>query len=199
MLGVGTGLVTILLASMAASFARKRLWRGPALFKAAREHVRARGVPGDVEASGGGGERAFSGDDTRGGGDGVAKSVGAVGDGGSSGTAAVPALDGCTSAKSGAGAAESTPKPRNACVRLGRWFQAHSPFRRGRPEDAVNCVDACISADGFASWTLPRVIATEAAAFPLAAFRWAAQPKRGYSGEDLAGTGHAAGVPPSGA
>ncbi|GBF89957.1 hypothetical protein Rsub_02661 [Raphidocelis subcapitata] len=164
MLLVMTGLVTLLLGAMAASFARKRLWRGPQ-FKTALAQVRARRAAADLEAHGGDGGRGLGDDGTRADGAAAAAAEGA----GGAGTAAVatpaPALDGISSAAAAAG----PPKRRNACAPLGRWWRAHSPFLRGTPEEAVKCPDACVSADGFASWTLPRMIAVEVAAFPLAA------------------------------
>jgi hypothetical protein len=187
MLFVIAGCVTILLMSMAASFCRKRLWRGPrwldaqavirhqhAAEEAAKDPEAVYAIAdADADAGREASRQALAADDDAAAAAGGDRAAGQLHHlhhkGGAAKAAAGVGVSSADAAFLAAGARRPAPPPtRNPLVKAGRWFRAHSPFRVGAFEDAIKCDHACVSQDGFSRWSMWRVIGTELAAFPLA-------------------------------
>ena len=161
MLCVMAALVTLLLCAMCAAFARNRLWRGPRWAAALAEVRQAREAEGaalaaDVERANAAAANAAAAEAT------TTQQRHQL-------QQQQPEQQQQQQQPAMPSGRRPAPPPKAPGVlqRAARFWAAHSPFRRGPAAAAIRDPDACVASDGFARWSLPRVLATEAAALPM--------------------------------
>lgn len=183
MLFVMSGLVTILLWAIGASFCSKRLWRGPqwkdALKQVQEQHALqaaaddpehaateagvAVNVAADPSPTPCDGERGVYGDLCD-----VAPAVSLdVQDDPPPNRKHKTSKD-ADGAKPATAAGHGSGGRSGCCGGFKAWWVGHSPFIRGPASEAITCTTACVSQDQFGRWTWWRVVLVQVAALPLA-------------------------------